>query len=187
LSFQGTRTWKASPDPDYEAKTARLLELTAAPPRDGGAVIAFDQTGPVSLRPMAGAGWAPRKARSWCDFDTRSTTEFGRPPSRPNHDDSFVTTFNGRAELAPPDGGFHARLLTRSRLTTSGLRRGRVERVAGADGCRDERGPDEDQAECGDPHDDDEGVAAEAVAEDRQDVTAITATPSPICRLRAEA
>jgi len=60
LSFQRTRTWKASPDPDYEAKAARVLELRAAPPADGGAVIAFDQMGPISLRPMAGAGWAPR-------------------------------------------------------------------------------------------------------------------------------
>ena len=27
LSFQRTRTWKASPDPDYETKAARVLEL----------------------------------------------------------------------------------------------------------------------------------------------------------------
>src|SRR3954463_8186688 len=60
LSFQRTRTWKASPDPDYETKAARVLELTRDPPSDGGAVIAFDQMGPISLRPMAGAGWAPR-------------------------------------------------------------------------------------------------------------------------------
>src|SRR4051812_7995540 len=60
LSFQRTRTWKASPDPDYEAKAARVLELRAAAPADGGHVIAFDQMGPISLRPMAGAGWAPR-------------------------------------------------------------------------------------------------------------------------------
>jgi transposase len=61
LSFQRTRTWKASPDPDYEAKAARVLELRAAPPPDGGAVIAFDQMGPISLRPLAGAGWAPKR------------------------------------------------------------------------------------------------------------------------------
>src|SRR4051795_12099924 len=61
LSFQRTRTWKASPDPDYEPKAARILELKAAPPPDGGHVIAFDQMGPVSLKPTAGAGWAPRK------------------------------------------------------------------------------------------------------------------------------
>jgi transposase len=61
LSFQRTRTWKASPDPDYEPKAARILELKAAPPPDGGHVIAFDQMGPVSLKPTAGAGWAGRK------------------------------------------------------------------------------------------------------------------------------
>jgi len=60
LSFQRTRTWKASPDPDYAPKAARVLELTSAPPADGGVVIAFDQMGPISLRPTAGAGWAPQ-------------------------------------------------------------------------------------------------------------------------------
>src|SRR3954471_9105554 len=39
LSFQRTRTWKASPDPHYEAKAARVLELRATPPADGGHVI----------------------------------------------------------------------------------------------------------------------------------------------------
>jgi transposase len=73
LSFQRTRTWKASPDPDYQAKAARVLELTAAPPPDGGAVIAFDQMGPISLRPMAGTGWAPRKrpARQRATYNRR--------------------------------------------------------------------------------------------------------------------
>jgi transposase len=60
LSFQRTRTWKASPDPDYEAKAARVLALYATAPA-GGVVISFDQMGPISLRPTAGSGWAPRK------------------------------------------------------------------------------------------------------------------------------
>ena len=74
LSFQRTRTWKASPDPDYEAKAARVLELRAAPPADGGAVIAFDQMGPISLRPMAGAGWAPRSGPSVSARPTTAAT-----------------------------------------------------------------------------------------------------------------
>jgi transposase len=61
LSFQRTRTWKASPDPDYEPKASRILELKAQPPPDGGHVVAFDQMGPISLRPTPGAGWAPPK------------------------------------------------------------------------------------------------------------------------------
>jgi transposase len=60
LSFQRTRTWKASPDPDYEAKAARVIALYAGPPADG-VVISFDQMGPISLRPHPGAGWAQRK------------------------------------------------------------------------------------------------------------------------------
>ena len=60
LSFQRTRTWKASPDPDDEAKAARVMALYKAKPEDG-VVISFDQMGPISLRPHAGAGWAPRK------------------------------------------------------------------------------------------------------------------------------
>jgi transposase len=60
LSFQRTRTWKASPDPDYEPKAARVMALYAQAP-EGGAVISFDQMGPISLRPTAGAGWAERK------------------------------------------------------------------------------------------------------------------------------
>jgi transposase len=60
LSFQRTRSWKASPDPDYEARAARVLELYAAQPFDGP-VISFDQMGPISLKPIQGAGWATRK------------------------------------------------------------------------------------------------------------------------------
>jgi transposase len=78
LSFQRTRTWKASPDPDYEPKAARVLELRAAPPVDGGHVIAFDQMGPISLRPMAGAGWAPqgRPERQRATFHRRHGTRY---------------------------------------------------------------------------------------------------------------
>ena len=60
LSFQRTRTWKASPDPDYEAKAARVLALYARAPKNG-VVVSFDQMGPISLRPTGGSGWAARK------------------------------------------------------------------------------------------------------------------------------
>jgi transposase len=78
LSFQRTRTWKASPDPDYESKAARIFELKAAPPADGGHVIAFDQMGPISLRPMPGAGWAPqgRPERQRATYHKRHGTRY---------------------------------------------------------------------------------------------------------------
>jgi hypothetical protein len=66
-SFQRTRTWKASPDPDYEAKAARILALCATSPPDG-LVISFDQMGPVSLRATAegrmGARGRPERQRA---------------------------------------------------------------------------------------------------------------------------
>lgn len=59
LSFQRTRSWKASPDPDYAARAERVLALYERAPK-GGVVISFDQMGPISLKPTQGAGWAPR-------------------------------------------------------------------------------------------------------------------------------
>ena len=59
LSFQRTRSWKASPDPEYEAKAERVLALYEAEPGDGP-VISFDQMGPISLRPTHASGWAKR-------------------------------------------------------------------------------------------------------------------------------
>jgi transposase len=55
LSFQRTRSWKASPDPDYERKAARVLALYERAPADG-VVVCFDQMGPISLRPTHGSG-----------------------------------------------------------------------------------------------------------------------------------
>src|SRR4051812_11807348 len=60
LSFQRTRSWKASPDPEYEQKAARALALYRLAPADG-VVISFDEMGPVSLCPHQGRGWAHRR------------------------------------------------------------------------------------------------------------------------------
>ena len=78
LSFQRTRFWKASPDPDYEAKTARVLSLYERAP-DGGAVISFDQMRPISLRPTHGSGWARRKRpeRHRATFNRRHGVRYG--------------------------------------------------------------------------------------------------------------
>lgn len=77
LSFQRTRTWKASPDPDYEAKAARVISLCKRPPANS-AVVSFDQMGPLSLRPMPGAGWAPRRRpeRQRADYSRRAGTRY---------------------------------------------------------------------------------------------------------------
>ena len=59
ISLQRTRSWKQSPDPEYEAKAARILALYREQPANG-VVISFDEKGPESLCPKHGRGWAPR-------------------------------------------------------------------------------------------------------------------------------
>jgi len=50
ISFQRTRTWKTSTDPDYDAKLDRIEEVMSRFP---DRCFAFDQFGPLSIRPCA--------------------------------------------------------------------------------------------------------------------------------------
>jgi transposase len=59
ISLQRTRSWKQSPDPDYEVKAERILGLYREQPKNG-VVISFDEKGPESLCPKHGRGWARR-------------------------------------------------------------------------------------------------------------------------------
>jgi len=45
VSWQATKTWKASKDPDFAAKKTRILGLYDHPPTDGR-VICVDEFGP---------------------------------------------------------------------------------------------------------------------------------------------
>jgi transposase len=56
ISFQRTKTWKESTDPQRETKLARIEEVTSRFP---DRVFAFDEFGPLTIRPHAGAAWAP--------------------------------------------------------------------------------------------------------------------------------
>jgi transposase len=58
ISFQRTRTWKTSTDPDYDAKLDRIDEVISRFP---DRVFAFDQFGPLSVRPCHGTCWARKK------------------------------------------------------------------------------------------------------------------------------
>ena len=58
VSWQATKTWKASADPDFIAKMRRVLDLYDHPPADGR-VICADEFGPLNLQPRPGRGWRP--------------------------------------------------------------------------------------------------------------------------------
>ena len=67
---QATKGWKTSPDPDFDAKAARLRRLYRAAERGrlGGVLVCFDEHGPVTPTPKAGRGWfvrgRPRRIRA---------------------------------------------------------------------------------------------------------------------------
>jgi transposase len=55
VTFQRTKTWKESSDPERDAKLDRIEEvLERFPDR----VFAFDEFGPLGIRPTAGSCWA---------------------------------------------------------------------------------------------------------------------------------
>jgi hypothetical protein len=57
VTFQRTKTWKESNDPDRDAKLDRIDEVvTTWPDR----CFAFDEFGPLTIRPVGGSAWAPR-------------------------------------------------------------------------------------------------------------------------------
>jgi transposase len=58
VSFQRTRTWKESRDPDFDAKLDRIETVTSRFP---DRCFAFDQFGPLSIRPQHGSSWAPQR------------------------------------------------------------------------------------------------------------------------------
>ena len=57
ITFQRTKTWKESPDPQREAKLARIEEIIERYP---DRTFAFDEFGPMTIQPVPGADWAPR-------------------------------------------------------------------------------------------------------------------------------
>jgi hypothetical protein len=67
VSFQRVKTWKASSDPEYEAKKARVEHLYAIAdgevvpePGEPEVIWCMDESGPLNLQPRPGNQWAGR-------------------------------------------------------------------------------------------------------------------------------
>jgi transposase len=80
VTFQRLKTWKASKDPAYVVKKARVEHLYAIADRDAApepgdpqVVICADEFGPLGLQPRPGRHWAPISGKG---------KEPGRPPRR---------------------------------------------------------------------------------------------------------
>ncbi|MEU3529897.1 helix-turn-helix domain-containing protein, partial [Streptomyces sp. NPDC038707] len=83
VTFQRTKTWKESPDPDREAKLDRIEELLD---RFSDRVFAFDEFGPLGIRPTAGSGWAVGQPAQPPRFGARDVPAAlpGGGPGRPH-------------------------------------------------------------------------------------------------------
>ncbi len=59
ITAQRTRTWKWSTDPLFEAKKGWVMAAYKAAEAGtlDGALVSFDECGPISLKPHAGSGW----------------------------------------------------------------------------------------------------------------------------------
>lgn len=57
ITFQATKTWKESPDPVREEKLARIEEVLT---HHRERTFAFDEFGPLSIKPEGGSAWARR-------------------------------------------------------------------------------------------------------------------------------
>jgi hypothetical protein len=55
ITFQRTKTWKESNDPDRDAKLDRIEQVINHYP---DRTFAFDEFGPLAIRPTGGSGWA---------------------------------------------------------------------------------------------------------------------------------
>ena len=60
VSWQATKTWKLSNDPDFTTKMRRILDLYDHAPSDGR-VVCVDEFGPLNLQPRPGKAWRQRK------------------------------------------------------------------------------------------------------------------------------
>jgi hypothetical protein len=58
VTWQTSKTWKASNDPDFVAKIRRILALYDHPPA-GGKVVCVDELGPLNLQLRPGKAWKP--------------------------------------------------------------------------------------------------------------------------------
>ena len=57
VTFQRTKTWKESNDPDRDVKLDRIDQVINEYP---DRTFAFDEFGPLNIRPIGGSCWAPR-------------------------------------------------------------------------------------------------------------------------------
>jgi hypothetical protein len=101
ITFQRTKTWKESSDPDRDAKLDRIDEvLNLYPDR----CFAFDEFGPLTIRPVGGSCWARagKPQRVPANYYKLHGVELGRFVTR-----AFTIAPSGVDRFADDNGNVH--------------------------------------------------------------------------------
>lgn len=74
ISFQKTKTWLHSTDPDYQKKKEDVLSLYNNPPKDG-VVLCFDEKGSITVKEYQGSGWTKEQIKARLHYKIKGLTE----------------------------------------------------------------------------------------------------------------
>ena len=74
ISFQKTKTWLHSTDPDYQTKKEDVLSLYNNPPKDG-VVLCFDEKGAITVKEYQGSGWSIEQVKARLHYKIKGLTE----------------------------------------------------------------------------------------------------------------
>jgi len=74
ISFQRTKAWLHSTDPNYQSKKEDVLSLYNNPPKDG-VVLCFDEKGSITVKEYQGSGWTLEQVRARLHYKIKGKTE----------------------------------------------------------------------------------------------------------------
>ena len=74
ISFQKTKTWLHSTDPNYQKKKEDILSLYNNPPKDG-VVLCFDEKGAITVKQYQGSGWTLEQIKARLHYKVKGITE----------------------------------------------------------------------------------------------------------------
>lgn len=74
ISFQHTKAWLHSTDPNYQAKKEDILSLYNNPPKDG-IVLCYDEKGSITVKEYQGSGWSVEQIKARMHYKIKGKTE----------------------------------------------------------------------------------------------------------------
>ncbi len=74
ISFQHTKAWLHSTDPNYQAKKEDILSLYNNPPKDG-VVLCYDEKGSITVKEYQGSGWSIEQIKARMHYKIKGKTE----------------------------------------------------------------------------------------------------------------